>query len=143
MCVPVLWFLSPWLRARTTRFVLLPPFPARCWEKGDIYAADYEGWYCVDCEEFKVRPHGGRRLPVTRGSNRGMFQRVRPPEGQGRGTGDSLRTLCYIPRCCRCTVHSDPDHASRGRNHVGRLGLPCCCTAAAKGYARLERPRRF
>ncbi|KAG2446032.1 hypothetical protein HXX76_000634 [Chlamydomonas incerta] len=26
---------------------------ARCWERGDIYAADYEGWYCVDCEEFK------------------------------------------------------------------------------------------
>ncbi|PNH09946.1 Methionine--tRNA ligase [Tetrabaena socialis] len=26
---------------------------SRCWDKGDIYAADYEGWYCVDCEEFK------------------------------------------------------------------------------------------
>lgn len=25
----------------------------RCWDKGDIYSADYEGWYCVDCEEFK------------------------------------------------------------------------------------------
>ncbi|GLC44167.1 hypothetical protein PLESTB_000900900 [Pleodorina starrii] len=25
----------------------------RCWERGDIYSADYEGWYCVDCEEFK------------------------------------------------------------------------------------------
>lgn len=25
----------------------------RVWEKGDIYKADYEGWYCVDCEEFK------------------------------------------------------------------------------------------
>ncbi|GLI58657.1 hypothetical protein VaNZ11_000399 [Volvox africanus] len=26
---------------------------SRCWERGDIYSADYEGWYCVDCEEFK------------------------------------------------------------------------------------------
>jgi methionyl-tRNA synthetase len=25
----------------------------RVWEKGDIYAADYEGLYCVDCEEYK------------------------------------------------------------------------------------------
>ena len=23
------------------------------WDKGDVYAADYEGWYCVDCEEYK------------------------------------------------------------------------------------------
>ncbi len=45
--------------------------PARCWEKGDIYAADYEGWYCVDCEEFKVRPRGGSGALVTQGSNAG------------------------------------------------------------------------
>ena len=25
----------------------------RVWDKGDIYKADYEGYYCVDCEEFK------------------------------------------------------------------------------------------
>ncbi|GAX73560.1 hypothetical protein CEUSTIGMA_g1011.t1 [Chlamydomonas eustigma] len=25
----------------------------KVWDKGDIYKADYEGWYCVDCEEFK------------------------------------------------------------------------------------------
>lgn len=23
------------------------------WDKGDIYPASYEGWYCVDCEEYK------------------------------------------------------------------------------------------
>lgn len=23
------------------------------WERGDIYKANYEGWYCVDCEEYK------------------------------------------------------------------------------------------
>ncbi|GFH18661.1 methionine-tRNA ligase, partial [Haematococcus lacustris] len=23
------------------------------WARGDIYKADYAGWYCVDCEEFK------------------------------------------------------------------------------------------
>lgn len=25
----------------------------RVWERGDIYKANYEGWYCVDCEEYK------------------------------------------------------------------------------------------
>jgi methionyl-tRNA synthetase len=25
----------------------------RVWARGDIYAAPYEGWYCVDCEEYK------------------------------------------------------------------------------------------
>lgn len=25
----------------------------RVWDKGDIYPAAYEGWYCVDCEEYK------------------------------------------------------------------------------------------
>lgn len=25
----------------------------RVWERGDIYKAQYEGWYCVDCEEYK------------------------------------------------------------------------------------------
>mmetsp|Transcript_11687 Transcript_11687/g.20754 ORF Transcript_11687/g.20754 Transcript_11687/m.20754 type:complete len:564 (+) Transcript_11687:10-1701(+) len=25
----------------------------RAWDKDDIYKANYEGWYCVDCEEFK------------------------------------------------------------------------------------------
>ncbi|KAI3437932.1 hypothetical protein D9Q98_000376 [Chlorella vulgaris] len=25
----------------------------RVWEAGDIYKADYEGFYCVDCEEYK------------------------------------------------------------------------------------------
>lgn len=25
----------------------------KVWEKGDIYLDEYEGWYCVDCEEYK------------------------------------------------------------------------------------------
>jgi len=25
----------------------------RVWDRGDIYKASYEGWYCVDCEEYK------------------------------------------------------------------------------------------
>lgn len=25
----------------------------KCYEKGDIYLGEYEGWYCVGCEEFK------------------------------------------------------------------------------------------
>ena len=26
----------------------------RVWERGDIYKSDYEGFYCIDCEEYKV-----------------------------------------------------------------------------------------
>ena len=26
----------------------------RVWARGDIYQSDYEGYYCVDCEEYKV-----------------------------------------------------------------------------------------
>lgn len=25
----------------------------KVWENGDIYLDQYEGWYCVDCEEYK------------------------------------------------------------------------------------------
>ena len=25
----------------------------KVWDKGDIYKAKYEGYYCVDCEEYK------------------------------------------------------------------------------------------
>lgn len=28
---------------------------ARCNEAGDIYKANYSGYYCVDCEEYKVQ----------------------------------------------------------------------------------------
>jgi methionyl-tRNA synthetase len=34
----------------------------RCNEAGDIYKADYSGYYCVDCEEYKVR----RGVSLTR-----------------------------------------------------------------------------
>lgn len=26
----------------------------RCSDAGDIYKANYEGYYCVDCEEYKA-----------------------------------------------------------------------------------------
>ncbi len=32
---------------------IVQEFLARVWAKGDIYKADYEGLYCVGCEEFK------------------------------------------------------------------------------------------
>lgn len=31
-------------------------FYARVLANGDIYRADYEGLYCVNCEEYKVAP---------------------------------------------------------------------------------------
>ncbi len=34
----------------------------RCSEVGDIYKADYNGFYCVDCEEYKV--HGALTKPA-------------------------------------------------------------------------------
>lgn len=38
------------------------------WDKGDVYAADYEGWYCVDCEEYKDEADmdADRNCPVHR-----------------------------------------------------------------------------
>lgn len=49
----------------------------RCWERGDIYAADYEGWYCVDCEEFKVRAGGGQLiLPSSKPTDGGEGVRI-------------------------------------------------------------------
>ncbi|PSC70792.1 methionine-tRNA mitochondrial [Micractinium conductrix] len=40
----------------------------RVWDRGDIYKADYEGWYCVDCEEYKDEADmdGDKNCPVHR-----------------------------------------------------------------------------
>jgi methionyl-tRNA synthetase len=32
---------------------IVKEFFLRVWEKGDIYLGQQQGWYCVDCEEFK------------------------------------------------------------------------------------------
>jgi methionyl-tRNA synthetase len=38
----------------------------RCYEKGDIYLGEYEGWYCVGCEEFKPESEliEGNKCPI-------------------------------------------------------------------------------
>lgn len=33
---------------------IVKEFYSRVLDKGDIYRADYEGLYCVNCEEYKV-----------------------------------------------------------------------------------------
>ncbi len=33
---------------------LVTAFLERVWERDDIYKSDYEGFYCIDCEEYKV-----------------------------------------------------------------------------------------
>jgi methionyl-tRNA synthetase len=33
--------------------LIVKEFFQRVWEKGDIYLSQQQGWYCVDCEEFK------------------------------------------------------------------------------------------
>ena len=40
----------------------------RVWERGDIYKASYEGWYCVDCEEYKdeAEMDSDRNCPIHR-----------------------------------------------------------------------------
>lgn len=35
-------------------------FLAKCFEKGFVYSKDYEGLYCVECEEFKQSVEDGR-----------------------------------------------------------------------------------
>jgi methionyl-tRNA synthetase len=42
--------------SRTTsdrHMTIVKAFFQRVWEKGDIYLGQQQGWYCVDCEEFK------------------------------------------------------------------------------------------
>jgi methionyl-tRNA synthetase len=38
----------------------------KCYEKGDIYLGEYEGWYCVGCEEFKPESEliEGNKCPI-------------------------------------------------------------------------------
>jgi methionyl-tRNA synthetase len=40
----------------------------RVWARGDIYKDSYEGWYCVDCEEYKDEAElgDGQACPVHR-----------------------------------------------------------------------------
>ena len=37
----------------------------RCSEAGDIYKANYEGYYCVDCEEYKVALQRPTQFPLA------------------------------------------------------------------------------
>ena len=36
---------------------IVKEFYSKVLANGDIYRADYEGLYCVNCEEYKVIPH--------------------------------------------------------------------------------------
>lgn len=40
----------------------------RVWDRGDIYKAQYQGWYCVDCEEYKDEAEldSDRNCPIHR-----------------------------------------------------------------------------
>ncbi|KAF3558650.1 hypothetical protein F2Q69_00015116 [Brassica cretica] len=51
-------------------------FYARVFANGDIYRADYEGLYCVNCEEYKTRCPNGPDTPTGQ-----MSQRTRHPNG--------------------------------------------------------------
>ena len=35
-----------------------------CYDAGDIYEGEYEGWYCVSCEAFKQEKDSSTALPV-------------------------------------------------------------------------------
>ena len=37
--------------------VVVKEFYSRVMNNGDIYRADYEGLYCINCEEYKVQFH--------------------------------------------------------------------------------------
>ncbi len=47
---------------------LVTEFLERVWQNGDIYKSDYEGFYCVDCEEYKVCPRRWQEALVNGGS---------------------------------------------------------------------------
>lgn len=45
---------------------IVKEFFGRVWERGDIYLAQKQGWYCVSCEEFKEEREllSGRYCPI-------------------------------------------------------------------------------
>lgn len=45
---------------------IVKEFFQRVWDKGDIYLGQQQGWYCVDCEEFKEERDlvGDRHCPI-------------------------------------------------------------------------------
>ena len=53
---------------------LVTEFLERVWQNGDIYKSDYEGFYCVDCEEYKVRSLAGRDCWATGGLQAELMQ---------------------------------------------------------------------
>ena len=57
-------------------------FLERVWERGDIYKSDYEGFYCIDCEEYKVR-----RLCLC------AYRNLEPLTSQ-------LYSPAWVPSCC-------------------------------------------
>ncbi|MGK7945621.1 MAG: methionine--tRNA ligase [Microcystaceae cyanobacterium] len=55
--------------SRTTNdrhYTIVKEFWQRVWQKGDIYLAQQQGWYCVGCEEFKEEREllDGHRCPI-------------------------------------------------------------------------------
>ncbi len=67
--------LWEFLRIRYTKFIrttseehkrLVQEVFKKSYERGDIYLGEYEGWYCVGCEEFKAESdlEEGNRCPI-------------------------------------------------------------------------------
>ena len=80
------------------------------WETGDIYLADYEGWYCVDCEEFKDEQETGP-------------DHVCPTHRKPCQHRKEVRGSCGGGRSLRCGIDGKP---FRLRKEVGGGGS-CAC----------------
>jgi methionyl-tRNA synthetase len=64
--------------------------------RGDIYKADYEGFYCVDCEEFKDEKEmdADKNCPTHR-------KPCQHRKEVGPGVGLKSATECSL-KICRC-----------------------------------------
>ena len=100
------------------------------WARGDIYKADYEGYYCVDCEEYKDEADmdaGARRGGGSWHAEVGFFPRL----GHSRQAVSRRCPLLNLPlphasRCQspadkNCPVHRKPCANRKEENYFFAL----------------------
>ena len=98
------------------------------WEKGDIYLADYEGWYCVDCEEFKDEQETGP-------------DHVCPTHRKPCQHRKEVRGSCGGGRSLRCGIDGKPCQLRKevgggGAVHAGATSDAVCMAVPASAARR-------
>ena len=105
----------------------------RVWQRGDIYKADYEGYYCVDCEEYKdaadMDAGGGRWGQRCRGTARSgwggqeTWAKSQAQSRLGVGSADQCGSGCARPAGAdnTCPIHRKPCVERKEENYFFAL----------------------